>query len=353
MKLKHLIILLFFPAVLFSQETESSLDSIPKKIENQFIEDHTNQLNIKLELSNDIQTFKIPFENNTVKIEPNLGLRYAVVLSYKFLSVRIGIRSKATEESREEKGKSDSFRIKFHLLFEKWSHNFEYNRVKGYYVTNSDNITINPLENYLQFPDLVTNVFSGTTAYKFNNNYSIRATISQTEIQKKSAGSLVPSIDYWFYSFDGFERYINGQGEEIYRDNYIISKGFDAVLNMGYHYTFVYKHWYANAFAIPGLGVDFNKTTSYTATNSYGKNYNELVLSLQAGGGIGYNAEKIFFGASYNIQKKNEKDNPDKIQFHSSKNSFYIFFGYRFKAPKVISKPVDGIEEKIPILKKG
>lgn len=354
MKLQILIIIGLVPFFLFSQEKDTLVVDINQKIRNEFIKDHTKQLNIKLELSNDVQSYNMPFENREVRIRPNLGLRYAIVLSYKFLSVRLGIRAKPSPSSENDKGSPENFRLKFQLLFDKWSHHFEYNRVKGYYITDSKINSTQEVSNHIQFPDLVSNVFLGTSAYKLNDNYSVRSTISQTEIQLKSAGSFIPSINYWYYDFDGLEKMISPIGDEIVRDNYISSsKGIDFVLNVGYYYTFVYKHWYANVFANVGGGIDFNSTKRINGFNTIENKNNEFVASIQGGAGIGYNAEKIFFGASFDNRTTNEKYNSEKMQFNTSKNSFYVFFGYRFRAPKVISKPVDGIEEKIPILKKG
>ena len=348
----YLLFLFFIPIVAFSQEIKKEKDSISKSERDLFIEDHTNQFNVKLEFSNDIQSFKVPFNNQSVEIEPNLGFRYGVVLSYKFASVRIGIRPKVSGKSKEEKGDPKSFRIKFNLLFDKWSHRFEYNRIKGYYISNQsigEDLVSN--STHIQFPDLTTNVFSGSSSYKFNKNYSVRATLSQTEIQLKSAGSFIPEISYWHYSFDGLDKYINKDGDEIIRTNYLKSSGVALALNLGYYYTFVYKKWYANAFIIPGIGMDFNNSTQYTDVNSTNSKSQDLVLSGHGGIGIGYNSEKFFFGASLSKRNTNEKANEDKIQFDSSKNSFFVFFGYRFKAPKQIAKPIDGLEDKIPILK--
>ncbi len=347
----YFLFLYFITLAAFSQEIKTEKDSIAKRDRDLFIKDYTNQFNVKAEFSNDIQSFNIPFENKSVEIEPNLGFRYGVVLSYKFASVRIGIRPKVSGKSKDEKGDPKSFRIKFQLLFDKWSHRFEYNRVKGYYITNNNIGGTSTTENHILFPNLTSTVIIGSSSYKFNDNYSVRSTISQTEAQLKSAGSFIPGVDYWFYDFDGLDTYINKEGNEVKRSNYIKSSGVDLVLNLGYYYTFVYKKWYANIFAIPGIGIDFNSSTQYSNFGATKSKSQDLLISLHIGAGIGYNSEKFFFGTSLSKRNTNEQSNDDKIQFDSSKNSFFVFFGYRFKAPKQIAKPIDGIEEKIPILK--
>jgi len=349
--MKCFLFLFLIPLSFFSQEKIS--DTIYTKEKDLYIKDYTNQFNVKLELSNDIQKFKVPFDNQTIKIEPNLALKYAVVLSYKFASVRIGLRPKVSDNSENKKGTSDAFRLRTQLLFNKWLHRIEYNYIKGYYITDKNiSPNTNNTGDHLKFPNLKTNIFSWSTSYKLNENYSIRSTISQTEAQLQSAGSFIPGVDFWYYDFDGLDTYINSDGTSINRTTYTESSGFDFILNTGYHYTYVYKKWYANAFIKPGIGVDFNKTILFNDGNKQTTNSQDLIVSLDMGIGIGYNSEKIFFGTSFNRRDTNEKENINKIQFDSSKNTFYIFFGYRFKAPKQISKPIDVIEEKIPILKK-
>jgi len=44
------------------------------------------------------------------------------------------------------------------------------------------------------------------------------------------------------------------------------------------------------------------------------------------------------------------EDNDDIFQ--TSRNTFQVFVGYRFKAPKTVSRPVEYIEKKVPILDK-
>ena len=42
-----------------------------------------------------------------------------------------------------------------------------------------------------------------------------------------------------------------------------------------------------------------------------------------------------------------------EISLQPSKIIFQVFVGYRFKAPKQVAKPLDYIEDKVPVLKKG
>lgn len=354
--MKYLILIIFFSLNLIAQEIEPEIDTTSTQFSrNQFIEDYNNQLNIKFDISNEIENYYIPFNTSSVNIKPNLGNRYALVFNYRFISLRLGIRPKPSSESKENEGESKAFRLKVKLLFDHWNHKFEYNYIEGYYINNSSNLfsEISNIENnrHTQFPKLATSIFSGSSLYKINRNYSLKAIESQTEIQLKSIGTFMPSVDYSIYSIYGTEIIIDNQLEEIQRDNYSTYIGFNSIFNIGYYYTFVYKkNWYANLVAIPGIGFDLYRDTKTTVDNTMNTTYFDLLMSFEAAARLGYNAKRYYFGSEYTYRLTNNKYDQERIQFHTTKNEFHIFIGYRFKAPKSIRKSVDKIEEKVPIL---
>ncbi len=353
MKVIYTIFFFGITSILYAQDLVK--DTIDIDDTNIYIEDYKKQFNVKFDVSNDIISYKFPQEQVELRIKPNLNIKYAFVLSYKFASIRLGIRPKVSDADKKNKGDSKSFRIHFKLLFDYWSHNFEYNYDKGYYIVNTEDFKTDipfPSSDFrIQFPNLTTNVFSGSSVYKLNENYSVRAIESQTEIQVKSAGSFMPGVFYSFYNIKGTDKILYPEDHIIYREEYGDLQGINIVLNAGYYYTFVYrKYWFANAYLTPGLGIDFYKTTNYTPEDITETSFNDINYSLKSGLGIGYNGNKIFFGANYANRTSSEKFDENKIQLQISKNSFHIYLGYRFKAPKSVQKSVDLIEEKIPIL---
>lgn len=326
-----------------------STDSLP----NEYIIDHKKQFNVKLEIGNEISSFNLIENDNEVDLEPNLNIRYSVVLSYKFLSVRFGIRPAISESEEEKKGETDSFRFKVQLLFDNWNHVIEYNRYKGFYASNSSDYIDYNSSNFIQFPNLETKVFFGSSVYKFNKNYSMRAIQSQTEIQSKSSGSFMPGLAYNFYSISGTDKVKNIiEGETITRDFYNEYSGISLAIQLGYYYTFVLKqNWFLNAYGIPSAGIDFYTVDINSPEINTHRTYNDSYLALSYGGGIGYNGKKIFFGAFYKTRSTNERFGSSRFHIIPTKDEYSIYFGYRFRAPKTISKPVDLIEEKVPILK--
>jgi len=337
--------------VLSAQEELIEKQQAKDSIFNEYIIDYKKRLNVKLEVSDDITAYTVLNDGEEFDLKPNLNLRYGIVFSYKFLSVRLGIRPKISDEKKEQKGGSDTFRFRIQLLFDNWNHKLEYNIDKGYYVSNtSDFISTEGIR--IQFPEMSSNIIYGTSSYRFNKNYSMRAFQSQTEIQIKSAGSFMPGLSYTFYSLTGMDVIKDENGDRIYRDIYNEYNGMNLALSAGYHYTFVLKKfWFINAYGVPSAGVDFYTTQINSPEGSTKRSFSKALFALNYGFGGGYNGDKIFFGAEIKNKLTNEKLTSDKVRITPMQNHFSVYFGYRFKAPKTISKPVDIIEEKVPILK--
>lgn len=345
---------LVFLNICFVSAQEQELDSENTKdsIFNEYIIDHKKRFNVKLEVSDDVTTYSLVEDGVQVDLKPNLNLRYAAVVSYKFLSVRIGIRPKISDEQKEKKGGSDTFRLRLQLLFDNWNHVLEYNIDKGYYVTNTNDFVISENDRRIQLPEMSSNALFGSSSYKFNKNYSMRAFQSQTEIQIKSAGSFMPGINYAFYKLTGTNVVIDTDGVRQNRDSYNDFSGLNLSLSLGYYYTFVFKkYWFANAFGVPHLGIDFYTTKTNIPNGSIKNSYTQTFLALNYGLGGGYNGDKIFFGAEIKNRLTNEKLTSETITITPAQNHFSVYFGYRFKAPKPISAPVDYMENKVPILK--
>ena len=346
------IFLFFNDCTLLAQNQQDSLKIAQDTVFNEYIIDHKKRLNVKLEVSNDVASYNIVDDDIELELRPNLNLRYGVVFSYKFLSVRLGIRPKISDDEKEKKGNSDTFRLRVQLLFDNWNHALEYNIYKGYYVRNTTDFIDSDSGIRLQFPQMSSNVFFGTSSYKLNKNYSMRAVQSQTEIQSKSAGSFMPGIGYNFYSLTGTKVIKDLNGDRIDRDYYNEYQGFNMSLLAGYYYTFVFKkNYFVNAYGVPSAGMDFYTVKSTSPEGTVKESLNDFYLALNYGFGGGYNGDKIFFGAEFKYRLTNEKLNSNTIRITPSQNHFSVYFGYRFKAPKTISKPVDMIEEKVPILK--
>jgi len=354
MHIKISFVVIFFPVLIFAQEINTENDSVSNTVEDIYIEKHNEQLNIKFDITNDQVKYFVPFEGEKATIKTNLNASLGFVFSYKFVSVRLGIRPGLSKSEKEEKGETDFFRIKVKLLFNKWTHRFEYNYTRGFYIENTKDFSLNTTNFHIQFPNLTTNILTGSSHYSFNDNYSVKAIESNTEIQLKSAGTIVLGINYSYYDISGTDVIKNDNGDVINRAEYSEFNGINAIINGGYHYTFVfYNYWFVNASIDPGIGFDFFTTSIHSENNSENKNDAKAFFALNSSFSAGYNKQKYYFGVGYNYSVNNEKFDDNTFNLQPIKNNFHVYIGYRFKAPKIVAKPIDLIEEKIPVLKKN
>jgi hypothetical protein len=344
-------ILMFSSSWVFAQENSVESDTIPSSYK-EYIDDHKKQLNVKFEVSNDINEFSLEDNGTALSLKPNLNLRYAFVFSYKFLSVRLGLRPNTSKEDQENKGESDTYRLRIQLLFDNWSHLLQYDYDRGFYLDNTSVLLTGTEPARIQFPYMTTNLLFGTSVYKFNPNYSIRAIESQTEIQIKSAGTFVLGASYNVYKLVGFDRILL-PGEDIQqRDFYNEYYGVSLSATGGYYYTYVLKkNWFLNGFAQPSAGIDMHQTKTTEGDQQQTIHGQDFFSSLDYGLGIGYNGRKFFFGGEIRNRWANERSNRDQVKIQPQKNTFSVYAGYRFRAPKPVSAPVDMIEKKVPILK--
>ena len=97
---QYSISILLLPLFADSQDEETKTDSLT--FVNPYIEDHSNQLNIKLDVTNEQVKYFIPYKNDKAVISTNLSTSYGVVFSYRFISVRLGVRPKLSENELDK-----------------------------------------------------------------------------------------------------------------------------------------------------------------------------------------------------------------------------------------------------------
>ena len=330
-------------ALLFSGTMSAQLEEDTSS--NSYFTKMNNTLNLRLDLDNDVRSFVYEGENDNYSIEPNTNLRLAVAINYRFISLKIGFSPKFLEaDDSELKGKTKVFRLSLNIFYKDFLQNFDFNKVQGYYIETFDETSLNPIQvsnDFIILPDLKTLSITGTTLYRFNENYSFKAAMNQNEIQTKSTGSFVPSLYYGY-----FEITDETTPQDI--------KSFFTTLNAGYYHTFVInKNWYSNLGLSTGLGIEFNKliTRVDEVTPEIVTRHTNLAFNINSQIGLGYNSRRFYGGTSL-VGNATNREERSVIQFDSVRGYFKIFVGYRFDAPKSFEKGMDWIEGKNPFKKK-
>ncbi len=193
-----------------------------------------NTLNLRFDLDNDVRSFEFDVGDELYSILPNTNLRMAIAYNYRFLTFKVGFSPKfLAAGDTEDKGKTTVFRLTLDMFFKDIYQTFDYDQTKGYYIDGLDG-GLPGLNNdsgeYILLPDMRTLSISGVTRYRFNENYSFKALVNQTEIQLKSAGSFIPELRYGYWQI----KQPSGL-EDI--------ESFYALANGGYSYTYVLKQY--------------------------------------------------------------------------------------------------------------
>lgn len=302
-----------------------------------------NTLNLRIDLDNDVRSFEFDSRDENYSILPNTNGRIALAYNYRFLTFKIGFSPNflASGDS-SEKGKTSVFRLTLDMFIKDFYQTFDYDQTKGYYIDGTEGSFpgLNPSEGeFILLPDMRTFSIIGITRYRFNENYSFKALVNQTEIQTKSAGSFIPELRYGYWQIK------HPSGPQDIGSFYIIANG-------GYSYNFVLsQNWYANLGLSTGFGIEFNKIVTRIDEMEDTLRTTSAVFDVNTQIGIGYNSKRLHAGTSLigSAITRNEKS---FVKFDNVRGYFKIFVGYRFDPPRGLVSAMDWVESKNPFKKK-
>lgn len=333
-------------SMLFSMNAQTSntskiIDTIAS--ENEYFDKLKEKISIRTNFSGDVRSYKIQDSESFLEFAPNSEYRLSLTVNYRFLGITLGFSPQFLPGNDDEnlKGKTELANLGFQFYFDKWLQRISYERIKGFYIKNTGDFIENwrqGIDPHIQFPGLRTTTYSGSTAYKFNDNFSLPAIDGYIHWQKKSAGSFIPSLDY---------NYINAELKDTDDVSEIESSEVNITLKPSYFYTFVYQNnWFLSAEASPGIGVNFTKDTEVNILNNTSDSDNSTGFhyTYDATLILGYNSSSFYGGTRYNVKNLSNFDKSEE-NFLQTENFFEFFIGYRFDAPNFIRKPFDWIRK--------
>lgn len=340
-KLYIQLIILSSPILIFAQEKDSTRNRFA---EQPFIEKFDDLLALKLDLNNNIETFEVNSDPNTFILSPNTELNTRLTVNYRFITFSLGYSPNFlpgnNDNSRKGTSKISSFGVNFQ--FNKWIQALSYNKINGFFLKNTSDYVPDwtGSDDYIQFPELEYKSFFGLTGYKFNPNFSLKALSSQTERQLKSTGSFIPSIWYRYYIIDNK---IELTGENSSQK----SNNFEAVLQLGYYYTYVInKKFYSSAGISFGGGLVHTKLLTRLPEEKIQTKSTNGILRSEGQIAMGYNTKRFFTGIQFIGRWEEYSQGSSTSTIVNNNFSYQIFVGYRFNAPKFLSRTVD----KIPLV---
>jgi hypothetical protein len=342
-KNQHALICSFLAAFFLNFTALFSQNERPKDTAN-FIY-YPDKIMVRTNLSTQSDNYFLKDKKGTnLDLETNNSYKLFLSIDYKFIGFSYGFYPKFFGGNKDEdlKGKSSFSDYNFRFFLGRWLQTVNYSKTKGYYVANMSEFDPNWIKGkdpYLQFPDFKTTQFGMSTSYLFNPKFSLKSITSFTEWQKKSAGSFLPSLIYSYNTIRSKSDDLDGKQKE-----------FDLKLGAGYYYNFIiHKKFYMAPNLSPSLGVKFMKDKSKDSGVETVEKETYFTRNLDGGLKIGYNSDRILFGASLNFSVSSYNEDKNNV-ISNDKVYGLLYFGYRFNAPGFIAKPVEKIDDKIKML---
>ncbi len=336
------VFLIFVTNFLFAQEEGELLHAERHKYDPTYRANYFDKKIFKLDINSDVENYSVPNLNKSADEEsrliPNQKSKLRASFDYRFLGLFVSFSPDFTSNNTAIYGQTKTLDLSFKYFYsDRLRQEVDYKKILGFYLENPNEDL--PIDLY---PNLEINTFGGKTFYIMNNNFSYRAFDNMTERQLKSAGSMIPSLGYYYNVLKS--KRINDVGTSLTQ---IYS--FDAFLQFGYMYNLVLsKKWFTTIGAHPGVGINNSRSYFYDQTTLsesvvQATNYN---LNIDLNFSLGYNNKNFFSGIKSNFREYQYGDS-NTAELINSKFYLDFFVGYRFNEDKRLKKIFDFIENKI------
>lgn len=266
----------------------------------------------------------------TLTYKPNISLSFGPGFGYKWFGIDLSLISfgKLDENTYGKTKKTD---IQSHLYLKRFIADFVYQDYKGFYLDSMLNKdTTRKINNQTTIrPDIQQQSLGGTFMYFTNyKRFSFKSTFSQTEFQKKSAGTWAFGVNFHILSISGDSSLVSNSLKSFFDSSSYIKKisSYNFGVVGGYFHTFTSKRWFVTISLLGGL--DSKKELYTLEDNIERKDTINLSGRLQARLGTGFNFNRVYFGINVI---------GDGYYFTNSKQEYgtvRIYFGYRF-TPKI------------------
>ena len=271
--------------------------------------------------------FIVDTSGNTLKYRPNIAASFGPGIGYKWFGVDLSFISFGKGDESIY-GKTTKLDIQSHIYLKRFIMDFVLQDYKGFYldsIIDTDTGEIN-LKRVIKKPDMKQQSVGGTimmfTNYK---KYSFKSTFSQTEYQKKSAGTWAFGLSFHYLDINSNNCLIDDSVKQYFDSTsfYKNITSMNAGVIGGYLYTLTLRKTY---FTFSLLGGFNGKYQTFALENNI---LQEDTLSLsghiQIRAGIGHNSRKLYYGLNWVGDWFSD--------FTKSKQSYgtvRVYLGYRF-----------------------
>jgi hypothetical protein len=312
-----------------AQRDSSRTDSLKRA----YIQSYKDYIKVRLSLNNNYTSFQLTDASSGLDFTllPNERLRSTLTLMYSFAEIDIGYTPLflRMNQDNDAKGKSRYGGLGGRFYLGQWIQYAQYSSTKGFYIDKNDLGTAQ----HVLFPHLKVWRIGGGTSYNFNPRFSFKAINIQSEGQRKSAGSFMPALNYYYSeisdSLPGKDHSYNIAAGPAYFYNWVIA-----------------RHFILSGGAYIGLGYNYTRTTYSNGRAS--EVADGLMAQAQFRINLGYNSRHIYAGICSRAEVSSYTAAP-QLQLNDQNQFFEVYIGYRFLCPPLIKR----LFEAVPILGKS
>jgi hypothetical protein len=290
-------------------QAQNPLRALGSQVDSSYITTFPEAITLKVFLNNKFVYLDIEDASGdySLNYEPNGNQTIGVGINYKWIGFSIDYKI-LNHESNQRYGHTNYLDLQTTMILRKGVFDLYLQKYQGFYLENSAAMIQgwDDPETYQLRPDI--RLFSTGINYThvFNpQRFSYIASFSQTEVQRRSAGSIILGTTVSYQRAQGDSAFV--PDNLIYADafgprKYDDLKGFTTSARFGYAHTLVALHHFFISASLD-LGLSYNFTRIYTADGSDSRGNLSANASSTIKLATGYNGEKWFAGltvASFN-----------------------------------------------------
>ena len=297
--MKAILIIALFFVFNFSAFGKSFTDFMAAKKDSNYIETYFNDLIVRLYSGEKTHSLDLNDLSNPYRIQylPNGYFNIGVGVNFRSYGLSLATKIPFIQNNDNKRGETKRFGIQSYIYTDKFSIDLLTSFSKGYYLNNSfQHLEYFTKDREYQRPDIASANIGVSVNYIFNNSkFSYKAAFSDTERQKRNAGSFIAGGSILSYRTKADSAFVPGRIDKAFflksRD---VSKSgvlaFNA--NGGYAYSVVFlRNGIVTLSYIFGAGMQNNKfdRTSKTEINNWRFSFNQSGRL-----GIGYRYKRYY-----------------------------------------------------------
>ena len=337
--MRKIFIVFCFLILYFSAESKSLTDYLKAKKDTNYIESYYNDLIIRLYSGEKTHSLDLSDLSSSyhLKYLPNGYFNLGAGVNFRSFGLSLATKVPIFQNSEFKHGETKRIGIQSYIYSSKFTIDLLTSFLKGYYLVNSSShLSSYTKDKDYQRPDISSANIGISVNYIFNNSrFSYRAAFSDTERQKKSAGSLLAGGSIISYRTKADSSIVPREIDPKYflKSREISKSGVLAFnANIGYAYSLIFlRNGIFTLSYILGTGVQDN-----TFGGEVDSEINRWRFSMNHSGriGIGYRFNRYYLriGIIRSTQYTNLKYND--LGIGNGTNFMQISLGKRFTLRK-------------------